>query len=236
MDIRFNLINSKLLEISWPKDISPLILEEMMAVKGYLEKEYADGIKEIRMGYHCLSLKLQLDINEKEVSELLEEIESKGLKIDTPSSKLWTIPVCYGGEFGIDLLKLSKFHGLEPEEIIQLHSDPEYLLYFYGFLPGFMYLGGLNERLTTPRKSSPDRSVPAGSVAIGGKQTGIYPCESPGGWHVVGVCPIPLFDIHQDPPVVAKVNDRVKFRSIEKEEYLELREKSKTGKYQWQHD
>lgn len=236
MDIRINLIHAKLLEISWSKDISPKILEEMIGVKNFLENEYPEGIKEIRMGYHCLSLKLKLDMVQEEAQELLEEILSQNMTTQIPASRLWTLPVCYGGKMGFDLENLSKVHQLDPEEIIKRHSAPEYLLYFYGFLPGFMYLGGLDESLLTPRKSNPDRSVPAGSVAIGGRQTGVYPSESPGGWHVVGNCPIPLFDIHQDPPVKAKISDRIKFRPIGIDEYENLKEQCKAGKYQWQHD
>ncbi len=236
MDIKLKLIQSRLLEISWPKEISPKTLSEMTEVKRFLEKEYMEGIKEIRMGYHCLSLKLQLEITLREADELLEEIQAVKLQMQVPPSKLWTIPVCYDGEWGIDLEKISKIHNLSPEEIIKRHLSPEYLLYFYGFLPGFMYLGGLDETLSTPRKSNPDRSVPAGSVAIGGKQTGIYPSESPGGWHVLGNCPISIFDINQNPPVKAQVNDKIKFKAIDLDEYKELKALSKAGKYQWQHD
>ncbi|MBW3468154.1 5-oxoprolinase subunit PxpB [Arthrospiribacter ruber] len=236
MNIHIKHIHQKLVEIFWQKEISPKILHEMIVTKSFLENQYADGIKEIRMGYHSLSLKLSLDMSKQDAEELLEEIQNIKLDQTAFSSKTWTLPVCYSKEMGKDLESLSKLHQMEIEEIISRHSTPEYLLYFYGFIPGFMYLGGLDDTLFTPRKSNPDRAIAAGSVAIGGYQTGIYPNESPGGWHVIGNCPLPLFDIHQHPPVMPQVGDKVRFRSVEIIEYEEIKAMVNKGEFNWSHD
>lgn len=108
--------------------------------------------------------------------------------------KLVTIPVCYGGDFGPDLPFVAEHAGLSEEEVIALHAGREYRIYMLGFLPGFPYLGGLDERLFTPRLGTPRTAIPAGAVGIGGEQTGIYPIASPGGWQLIGRTPLKLFD------------------------------------------
>ena len=124
--------------------------------------------------------------------------------------------------------QLSKDKAISKENLIQIHSQSEYVLEFYGFLPGFMYLSGLHPDLISTRKSIPDRKVEAGSVAIGGKQTGIYPLESPGGWHVIGKTPIQIFDKDKNPPVNPHPGDFVRFYPISEEEFDELSASSKT--------
>src|SRR5690606_31990490 len=120
----------------------------------------------------------------------------KGLKPTENKRKqhLWTLPVCYDGEFGIDIMEVCQRLGLSKEELIDLHTSQQYLVYGIGFLPGFMYLGGLPGSLEIPRRSAPRSQVAKGSVGLAAKQTGIYPQESPGGWNIIGSCPVPLFD------------------------------------------
>jgi inhibitor of KinA len=106
--------------------------------------------------------------------------------------------------------------------MVHLHTKPEYTLFFYGFQPGFMYLGGLDKKLVQPRKDKPSAVVNSGSVAVGGAQTGIYPLASPGGWHIIGHCPLILFDPQLPEPCIAKPGDVIKFRAVEKNEYQEI--------------
>jgi KipI family sensor histidine kinase inhibitor len=124
------------------------------------------------------------------------------------------IPVRYGGEFGPDLEDVAQHTGLTPERVIEIHAGAEYLVYFLGFAPGFAYLGGLPRELATPRLSAPRKRVPAGSVAIGGNQTGVYPLESPGGWRIIGHTDAKLFDPGADEPVLLRMGDRLRFRSV----------------------
>jgi KipI family sensor histidine kinase inhibitor len=141
--------------------------------------------------------------------------------------KVWEIPVCYNQELGKDLNALSKSKSISFEEVINLHTIPIYRIHFFGFLPGFMYLNGLDPALHFPRKSVPDRKIEPGSVAIGGAQTGIYPNESPGGWHVIGKTPTILFDQNENPPVFAKPGEQIKFLSISLEEFYSISKDSK---------
>jgi KipI family sensor histidine kinase inhibitor len=121
------------------------------------------------------------------------------------------VPVCYGGEYGPDLAEVARHTGLSAERVIELHASVEYRVYFLGFAPGFPYLGGMPPELATPRLSAPRKRVPAGSVAIGGAQTGIYSVESPGGWRVIGRTGLRLFDAAKEPPALLQMGDRVHF-------------------------
>ena len=133
-----------------------------------------------------------------------------------------SIPVCYGGEYGPDLEYVARHHNLTPEEVISIHSEGEYLAYMIGFAPGFPFLGGLSEKIATPRRPSPRTSIPAGSVGIAGMQTGVYPISTPGGWQLIGQTPIKLFLPEQNPPSLLQAGDIVKFEPISKEEYQEI--------------
>lgn len=125
------------------------------------------------------------------------------------------IPTRYGGECGPDLEFVARSHNLSPAEVIRIHSQAEYTVYLLGFLPGFPYLGGLDERIATPRLEKPRRRVPAGSVGIAGQQTGIYPLESPGGWQLIGRAQVCLFDPLRHPPALLAPGDLLKFVPVE---------------------
>jgi inhibitor of KinA len=133
--------------------------------------------------------------------------------------RLVEIPVCYGGEFGPDLEEVARHAGLSAGEVISRHSRIEYTVLAIGFVPGFPYLGGLPERLRMPRRATPRPFVPAGSVGIGGDQTGVYPLAIPGGWNLIGRTPSTLFRSGDSPPALLRMGDRVKFRAITGEEF-----------------
>ena len=133
------------------------------------------------------------------------------------------IPVCYGGDHGPDLEEVCLAHGLARPTLVALHTEPEYLVQAIGFLPGFGYLAGLDRRLVTPRRGTPRLRVPAGSVGIGGPQTGVYPFASPGGWNILGMSPARLFDAARVRPSLLEVGDRVRFVEITPDELLEPR-------------
>jgi KipI family sensor histidine kinase inhibitor len=134
--------------------------------------------------------------------------ESEALE---PESRFIEIPVVYGGAGGPDLGEVARHAGLAEKQVVELHSSIDYVVWFLGFQPGFPYLGGLPERLATPRRAEPRLQVPAGSVGIGGAQTGIYPLVSPGGWQLIGHTPLPLFDSKRDEPVLLRPGDTVRF-------------------------
>jgi KipI family sensor histidine kinase inhibitor len=130
---------------------------------------------------------------------------------DRPLGRQVDIPVRYGGEDGPDLEAVAAHCGLTPDEVVRRHGQAEYCVYFLGFQPGFAYLGGLDPTLATPRRAEPRLTVPAGSVAIGGAQTGVYPLATPGGWQLIGRTRLALFDPQSEPPTLLAPGDRVRF-------------------------
>jgi len=134
-------------------------------------------------------------------------------------SPIIEIPVCYDHEFASDIDDVARVAGLSEAEVIGRHANAAYRVACVGFIAGFPFLSGLPSELATPRRAVPRKEVPAGSVAIGGAQTGIYPRNSPGGWNVIGRTPLRLFDVQRDPPTILQTGDRVKFRKISREEF-----------------
>jgi conserved hypothetical protein TIGR00370 len=128
-----------------------------------------------------------------------------------PESRYIEIPVIYGGEQGPDLNEVAQHSGLTPKQVVELHASVDYVVWFLGFQPGFPYLGGLPEQLAMPRRAEPRLLVPAGSVGIGGAQTGIYPLATPGGWQLIGLTSQPLFDPHKEDPVLLRPGDTLRF-------------------------
>ena len=150
----------------------------------------------------------------EEFSKELQQVVSTLEISPDDSPRTIEIPVCYGGEFGPDLEFVAQQNQLTPAEVIEIHSASVYLVYFIGFAPGFPYLGGLSDRITAPRRSSPRLRIPAGSVGIAGTQTGIYPLATPGGWQLIGRTPLALFRPDETPPTLLRAGDQVRFRPI----------------------
>jgi len=150
---------------------------------------------------------------------LLEKIMLELKDSTSRQSRIVEIPVCYGGEWGPDLDEVAVHNGLSHQEVIDIHSSGEYLVYMLGFAPGFAYLGGMSERIATPRRQIPRLSIPAQTVGIAGDQTGVYPIETPGGWQLIGKTPIKLFLPGLMPPTLLKAGDIVRFYPISRHEF-----------------
>ena len=144
---------------------------------------------------------------------------------------IWHLPVCYDADLAPDLAGLAAAKGLTPEQAAAIHAAGEYVVYMLGFMPGFAYMGGLDATLEQPRRAEPRVKVPAGSVAVAGRLTTVYPWESPGGWHLIGGCPVPLFDAARERPVLLAAGDRVRFTAIDRARYEGLRTDAASGRF-----
>lgn len=217
---RYRIMGDRALIVELGDKISPGLNQRVRKLALVLEDNSLEGLLEIVPTYR--SLLIIYDPLKMGLEKLQHRIENLQKKIDEtqiPEAKTAKVPVLYGGEYGPDLGWVAQFHKISPKEAIHLHSGTTYQVYMIGFNPGFPYMGELPERLVTPRRETPRTLIPAGSVAIAQKQTGIYPAESPGGWQVIGRTPLKLFDPSQSPPTLLAMGDRVKFFPISNEEF-----------------
>ncbi len=202
--------------------IAPEINTAVHSLAAAVESARIPGVVECIPSYH--SVGIHYDPMVIEYSEMLQRL-GRLLSSDQPdlrrASRRVEVPLVYGGDFGPDLEWVASAHGLSAEAVIVLHSKGIYRVCLIGFTPGFPYLGGLPETLATPRRAKPRAAVPAGSVAIGGQQCGIYPVNSPGGWRIIGRTPLRLFDVQHVEPCLLAPGDEVVFRSIREHEFAE---------------
>tara|TARA_B100001029_G_scaffold152712_1_gene135909 strand:- start:742 stop:1470 length:729 start_codon:yes stop_codon:yes gene_type:complete len=224
--LSFFLYNRNSILIEWPKIISENILEDILKFSNKLLK--LKTIHSTINGYNSLLIKYKLNIRsfEKEIFNLKILYKNK-LKNLTLKNKNWRIPVCYEKKYAPDMSYVSKNLNLSIQQIVRLHSSKKYKLFFIGFLPGFLYLGKLHDKLKLPRKKNPSINYKSGSVGIAENQTGIYPNDSPGGWNVIGNSPINFFDPSSTEPCFAKSGDTVEFYSINEIDYNLIKQKSK---------
>lgn len=218
--------------IEWQAIISEEILNDIILFKEKIQKEKSIVVADFIIGYNSLTLKYTNEISNYSVEvESLKSIYKQDFKLQKTEKFLWEIPVCYDFEFGIDLDEISEKSNLTIKEIIKLHSEKIYTVFFIGFLPGFLYLGGLDSQLHFDRKPNPRLKVPKGAVAIGGKQTGVYPQESAGGWNIIGRTPIHFFNIKNENPCFAKAGDKIKFKPISLEEFYQTEKEIAENNY-----
>lgn len=206
-------VNENSVTLQVPAPVSLAHQQRIWALGAALHQQ--SGITEIVPGMNNLTV--QFDETRVDGEALMQELQAgwKTINVTAQAGRVIEIPVCYGGKYGPDLGDIAAHTGLTPEEVVRLHSEAEYTVFFIGFQPGFAYLGGMPEQLTTPRRASPRQAVPAGSVAIGGAQTGVYPKTSPGGWQILGHTDVVLFDPTRDEPSLWMPGDRVKFVAVE---------------------
>lgn len=212
--------------VEFGEGIDPVVNARVRSVAAVVKKTPPEGVIEIIPTYRSLLLIYDplITLPEK-LTAFIEQIEDTVPDEDAGVFKRVDIPVCYGGEFGPDMETVAKTAGLGVEEVIQRHSAPDYLIYMVGFTPGFPFLGGLDEKLFTPRLRTPRMVVPQGSVGIANNQTGIYPIDSPGGWQIIGRTPLTLFAPHRENPFLYQAGDRIRFIPISPEEYTAIKEK-----------
>jgi len=195
-----------------------------------VERASLDGVRDLVPTYR--SLLVSYDPLRTGFDELRERLVALGAHLadrPVPPPRVVEIPTSYGGEFGPDLPFVAEYHHLTEDDVVAIHAGNDYLVYMMGFSPGFTYLGGMSERIATPRLATPRTAIPAGSVGIAQLQTGIYPVESPGGWQLIGRTPVTLFDPSRHPPVVVDAGDYIRFVPITLDEYSAIQHGIRQG-------
>lgn len=213
-DLSYRSFGNNALLVEWPERIDEDILNDIIGFRVRIAEKFPE--LEMVPAYNSLTLIARTPLDTGVLIPVLEQLYKERPATGAKKRKLWNIPVCYDPPFCTDLEEMASVKGLKPEDIVKLHTSATYTVYAIGFLPGFMYLGGLPEILHFPRRGKPRLKVPQGAVGIGGKQTGIYPQESPGGWNIIGNSPIRVFNSANDPPCGISVGDQIRFYAINK--------------------
>lgn len=231
-ELKYRPLGSCSILIEWPAEINENILDDVLNFKNRLKLFYTKQKVEINNTYSSILINYGSTI--RNIYSTFSDLKECYLQSE-PSFKTeidhWIIPVCYDEKFGVDIQYLSDEKKLLKTDIVDLHSSPIYRVYFLGFLPGFLYLGGLDKKLYQARRSEPRLRVDKGSLAIGGQQTGIYPCNSPGGWHLIGKTPLDLFNPQLKPPCFAKSGDKISFKSVSMDEFNHISGLIKEDRY-----
>ncbi len=231
-NLTYHRFSERAILVQWPPGISEPVLKDVLSFKNRLLDHGIEQIVEVNHAYQSLLVIYHdtIDNLNSTVSALKEQYEQR-VAVKKERQQLWKIPVCYHADFGLDLAEISEAKQLPIPELIQRHCQAIYTVYFIGFLPGFLYLGGLDEALHMPRKKRPRAAIKKGAVAIGGSQTGIYPNASPAGWQLIGNCPLRLFDATQNPPCFAKAGDKVQCYEIDLKTHHTISKAVEQGTY-----
>ena len=236
-DVRFLIAGDSSLCAEFGNEISKEINAQIRAFNILLKESGIAGIVETIPTYR--SLLIQYDpgiISYKSLEGKLKKLLARLDSVEIPPSEVLEVPVLYGGEeMGPDLKFVAENAKMSEEEVIKLHSEPEYLIYMLGFTPGFTSLGGLNDAIETPRLKTPRVKIPAGSVGIAGKQTGVYPIDSPGGWQLIGRTPLKMYDADREKPILPEAGQYIKFVPIDRAEFDRIAAEVEKGTYEVRH-
>ncbi|HSD53149.1 MAG TPA: 5-oxoprolinase subunit PxpB [Burkholderiales bacterium] len=217
------------LAVEFGERIDRATSERVLALHDRLAHAGLAGVVELLSTFR--SLMVHYDPQRTSHAELAHAIAPllEGLEGVHPAARRWTIPVCYDPAFALDLGEVAARTGLAPAEVIEQHSGTTYHVYMIGFLPGYPYMGDVPARLALPRRENPRTQVPAGSVAIATTMTAVYTLASPGGWHILGRTPVPLWSKRRNPPAVLAPGDKVRFAPIGMTEFERLAQRAAAG-------
>jgi inhibitor of KinA len=213
------------IQVSFGDKISEDVHREIQQFISKLKEVKIKGIIEWVPAYCTVAIYYRPEvISHNRLVQMLKRIYSSSSRLEPIQRLIYEIPVYYGGYTGPDLTYVAQYHHLREEEVIHLHTSKEYLIYMMGFVPGFPYLGGLSPKLAVPRLEHPRTTIKAGSVGIGGNQTGIYPAEVPSGWRIIGITPVKLFDVQSESPFLFTAGNYIKFNAIDFNEFKRIQE------------
>lgn len=230
-DVKLSPSGDSALVISFGNEISEILNSKVRSLKLALEKVRLLGIVETTPTYCSLMVHYNpLEISYEALSEAVMSTLETLDEIDLPAPSVIEIPTLYGGDYGPDLENVAKYHEMLPEDVVKIHASGQYRIYMLGFTPGFPYLGGMDERIATPRLETPRTKIHAGSVGIAGAQTGIYPIDSPGGWQIIGRTPLSLYDPGRAEPILLKAGETIKFIPIDQATFDKLQAETVKGR------
>jgi len=220
-------VSDSAFSVEFGNEINEQLRGKVAALAQLLDSEAPQAVIEIIPSYRSVLVEYDpLLADAAQMATLLTDLARRAESCTVAPGKTIEIPVCYGGAYGPDLTDIAAHTGLSREEVVALHSTGGYPVYMIGFTPGFPYLGGMDQRLATPRLDTPRTLIPPGSVGIAGEQTGIYPLATPGGWRLIGRTPLKLFDKTKEDPFLLAAGDIVRFVPIDEATYLEMREEA----------
>lgn len=223
--IRFLSCGDSAVTVEFSKNISEETNKKIRFLAAKIESEKVKGIRECVPTFCSLTVYFDpLVTTRKKTEKNILKIINSYKEGSEGKRRVFLIPVCYENEYAPDMDDVCELTGLSKQEIIDIHSKTDYLIYMLGFLPGFPYLGGMDERIEAPRLDSPRTTIPVGAVGIGGKQTGIYPLASPGGWRLIGRTPVKVYDSERENPIVYKAGDYIRFYPIDEDEFQRIAE------------
>jgi len=221
---QFILASDRSILVKFGHEISEEFHQRVFAFTDFVLTNRIKSVVNIHPAYSSVLFTLDLNADLKGILSLIKKSWEASAQTDIPEMRQVEIPVLYGSELGEDMDRVSQHTGLNQSEIIQCHEGGLYKVYFTGFSPGFPYIGGMDPSLITPRLTTPRKQVPAGTIGIAAEQTGIYPLSSPGGWNLIGQTPIKIFDWHHPTDLRLRMGDSIKFISVTKEEFDQLKE------------
>ena len=228
--LTYKLFGSSAILVEWPANISQEIIQDITSFERQVKE--IESILDTIIAYNSLLIRYKNPIIDNEIMiSQLKKIYTASSYLIKQDQFLWQIPVCYDVSFGIDLEEIACKKKCSVAEIIRLHTEVDYLVYFIGFQPGFLYLGGLHQNLHVPRKSNPRVRVDKGSVGIGGSQTGIYPQNSSGGWNIIGKSPLNFFNMKASNPCFAKPGDRIQFVAVDLHTFYQIEREDANQKF-----
>lgn len=231
-NVRFLLTGDTSLCAEFGNEISEAINAEIRAFNLLLTERKIPGIVETVPTYRSLMIHYDPGvISFDKLIPVLESLTTALDQVEIPPSDVLEIPVLYGGEMGPDLAFVAEHAKKTQEDVINIHTSTEYLIYMLGFTPGFTYLGGMSAEIETPRLETPRVLIPAGSVGIAGKQTGVYPIDSPGGWQLIGRTPVKMYDPDRETPILPRAGQYIKFCRIDQKEFDSIAAQEAAGTY-----